>query len=171
MMNQEKALSKILVAGMGNVLRGDDGFGVEVVKTLQAESLPKSVDVIEVGIAGMSLVQKLLEGYDVLIIVDTARRGGSPGTIYVIEPEVAKVSLDTLNMKLLNYLADGHYVEPSKVLALASGLGILPKKVLIVGCEPAIQEEFNIGLTEAVREAANRAIALVLDLVSKESKV
>lgn len=166
--NLGKALSKILVAGMGNVLRGDDGFGVEVVNKLLAESLPKSVDVIEVGIAGLSLVQKLLEGYDVVIIVDTARRGGSPGTIYVMEPEVPKISLDTLDMKILNYLADGHYVEPSKVLALASGLGVLPKKVWIVGCEPAIQEEFNIGLTDNVREAAKKAITIVLDLVTQE---
>ncbi len=155
---------------MGNVLRGDDGFGVEVVKKLSSENLPEGVEVIDVGIAGLSLVQKLLEGYDALVIVDTARRGGSPGTLYVIEPEVPKVSLSTLDMKLLNYLADGHYVEPSKVLALASGLGILPNKVLIVGCEPAVQDEFNLGLSNPVMEAATKATRIVLDLVLKNRR-
>ncbi|MDV3244104.1 MAG: hydrogenase maturation protease [Nitrososphaerales archaeon] len=162
------SVSKILVAGMGNVLRGDDGFGVEVAKKLAEEKLPEGVDVMEAGIAGISLVQKLFDVYDVLVILDTMKRGGSPGSIYVVEPEIPKVGLDTLDMKLVNYLADAHYVEPSKVLTLAKGLGVLPKKVLIVGCEPSMQEKLNIGLTAPVKEAADKAVGIVLDLLRQE---
>jgi hydrogenase maturation protease len=169
-MNQDKPSRRILVAGMGNVLRGDDGFGVELLKRLLTETLPNGVELIEVGIAGLTLVQRLQEHYQVLILVDAVRRGGKPGTIYVLEPEIPKVSLDKLDIGLINYLADAHYVEPTKVLALASGLGILPKKVLIVGCEPAIQEEFQIGLSPAVREAVERGVGIATDLVTQESK-
>lgn len=164
---KESFLGKILIAGMGNVLRGDDGFGVEVVKKIREENLPNNVEVIEVGIAGLTLVQELMDRYDVLILVDATKRGGSPGMTYVIEPDVPEMTLDSLDMKLLNYLADGHYVEPSKVLRLARGLGILPKKVFIVGCEPAVHEEFYIGLTESVGQAVKKAVRIVLDLVAK----
>lgn len=161
-------MTRILVAGTGNLLRGDDGFGVEVARKLGARKLPKGVDLIEVGIGGMSLVQKLFEAYDALLIIDAMKRGGPPGTVYVVEPDISEVTPAMMDVKLVNYLADAHYVEPTKVLVFAKGLGILPRKVRIVGCEPSTQEELNMGLSQPVKEAAEKAVGLVLDLIGQE---
>ena len=84
---------KVLVAGVGNILRGDDGFGVAVVERLLTRgSLPSGVDVIETGIGGMSIVQQLMEGFRALIVVDAVDRGEKPGTVFVLEPEVPDAS-------------------------------------------------------------------------------
>ena len=84
---------RILVAGVGNVLHGDDGFGVEVAKQLiKRTDLPESVKVIETGIGGMSLVQELMYGYDALAIVDAYKNNRAPGDVYLLEPVLPDLS-------------------------------------------------------------------------------
>lgn len=157
---------RILVAGVGNVLRRDDGFGVETAQRLQrAGDLPEGVTVIETGIGGMSLVQQLLDGYDALIVLDAARRAGPPGTVYVLEAETP--SMDCLNEAFgQDLFADMHYAEPGRALMLAQALGSLPARVWIVGCEPADAEEIGIGLSGEVARGVERAVAEVRRLVS-----
>lgn len=152
---------KILVAGVGNVLRGDDGFGVAVVQNLvEAGKYGSEVTVFEAGIAGIALVQELMSGYDVLIIADTIHRGGNPGTIYVIEPEVPELDEKSSN-ELHQSLADAHYSDPSKVLILAKALNVLPAKVFLVGCEPAGYDDLGAELSPAVK----RAVQLTLEKI------
>jgi hydrogenase maturation protease len=156
---------RILIAGVGNVLRGDDGFGVEVAQALsRSGSLPKEVTVFEGGIAGIPLVQELMDGYDALIIADAIERGGAPGTIYVIEPDITDPSmLDPSSLHAS--LADAHYTEPSKVLVLAKALGVLPPQVFIVGCQPAGFDEFGAELSDAVKAAVQVAISRIESLI------
>lgn len=144
-------MTKVLVAGVGNVLRRDDGFGVEVARRLAARGgLLDGVRVLESGIAGISLVQELYEGYDALIIVDAVDRGGVPGTTYVLEPDVRRIETrDDLG---------GCSTDPAKALLLAKALGVLPRKVLIFGAQAATCDELGIGLTEPLEEAAERAV-------------
>lgn len=147
-------MAKILVVGVGNLLRRDDGFGVEVAKRLAARgNFPKGVKVVEVGIAGISLVQELFDGYDALIIVDAVEQGGAPGTTYLLEPKVPKV--DSHSQKELA----GCSTEPSKALILAKALGVLPKKVLVVGAQPEAVDELRTGLSEPVEAAAEEIVA------------
>ena len=156
---------RILIAGVGNVLRGDDGFGVEVAQSLARRGvLPEGVTVFEAGIAGIPLVQELMDGYDALIIADTVERGGAPGTVYVIEPDIADPTL--LDPAAFHSsLADAHYTEPSKVLTLARALGVLPSKVFLVGCQPAGYDELGAELSEAVGEAVEVAVGRIESLV------
>ncbi len=84
----------ILVAGIGNIFLGDDGFGVEVIRRLSSREFPAEVRVEDFGIRGYDLAYALLDGPDVTILVDAAARGGAPGTIYVIEPDVTGHSCD-----------------------------------------------------------------------------
>ena len=80
---------RVLVAGIGNVLHGDDGFGVAVAQRLaQRPDLPPNVKVVETGIGGISLVQELFDGYDVLLMVDAVDRRGAPGQIFLLETQV-----------------------------------------------------------------------------------
>ena len=145
-------MKRILIAGMGNVLRGDDGFGIRVVQRLMRMDLPAGVEVYEAGGAGIALAQKLMDGFDVCILVDATLRGEPPGTLCCIEPQVF-AELRTIGM---------HEQEPSKVLALAKALGALPPKVLLVGCEPLEVEDLREELSSPVAAAVEPAVQRIL---------
>jgi hydrogenase maturation protease len=146
---------RVLVAGVGNIFLGDDGFGVEVARRLAAEQLPDGVEVADFGIRGVHLAYQLLEGYDLTILVDASPRGGEPGSVYVIEPTPSDRR---------DALVDAHGMQPDSVLGLLEALGGRPGRVLVVGCEPAEVEE-RIGLSEPVAGAVGEAVRVVHELV------
>ncbi|MGI8735276.1 MAG: hydrogenase maturation protease [Pyrinomonadaceae bacterium] len=157
---------KILIAGVGNELRGDDGFGVAVAQNLlETNKYGSEVTVFEAGIAGIALVQELMSGYDLLIIADTIHRGGLPGTIYVIEPQVPELDEKSSN-ELHQSLADAHYSDPSKVLILAKALKVLPPKVFLIGCEPAGYDELGADLSPQVQRAVQVTLEKIESLIS-----
>ncbi len=160
-------MTRVLVAGMGNVLRGDDGFGVEVARKL-AESgmMSPGIMLVEVGIGGIHLVQELMAGYDALIVIDAAERGSAPGTVYVLEAEVPDLTCWSED-KRGDFLADMHYTTPTKALILARALDVLPPAVFIVGCQPAAVDDIGIGLSELVERAVRRAAREVEALAEK----
>jgi hydrogenase maturation protease len=150
----------ILVAGIGNVLLADDGFGVEVARLLAQRELPAGVKVADFGIRGMDLAYELQEDYDAALLLDAVPRGEAPGTLYVIEPD-----LDEQEGGL-----DPHGMDPVRVLALARVLGSLPPRILVVGCEPAVvmeldDETLTMELSEPVRAATGTAVELVESLL------
>lgn len=146
-------MTRILVAGMGNVLRHDDGVGVAVARQLMAATdLPSNVNVIEVGIGGIHLVQELMDGYDALVIIDAIDRGSLPGSVHVLAAEVDDLS-SWSDIARNDFLADMHYTTPSKALILARALGVLPAQSFIAGCQPGETEAMGIGLTAAVERA------------------
>lgn len=148
-----------LVAGFGNVLRGDDGFGVEVVRRLQDEAAggtPDGTVYLEVGTGGIALAQALLSPVDRLVIVDAMHRGGAPGTLYVLEVE----SVDALRS------VDMHMAVPSQALGLAQVLGALPREIFMVGCEPAAVDELTMELSDVVHGAVEEAVVEVCRLIT-----
>ena len=148
-------MMRIVVAGVGNVLRGDDGFGPAVAGRLH--DLPEGVEVVETGIGGIALLQELLAGCWGLVVVDAVDRDAPPGTVFVLEPDV-----DTAGA----HVPDVHLADPSRVLAMAKGLGVLPDKVLIVGCQPAGMDELGEGLSPAVERAVGVAVERVGAIVA-----
>jgi hydrogenase maturation protease len=159
-------MARVLVAGVGNVLRGDDGFGVRAAQALAADPrLPEGVKVIETGIGGMSLVQELMDPYDALILLDACDRGGTPGRVFVLEPELP--DLDGLSPgERRDWFADTHYATPLRALSLAAATAQLPPLLRIVGCQPADADRFDLGLDPAVEAALPEAIERVLALVA-----
>jgi hydrogenase maturation protease len=158
---------RVLIAGIGNVFLGDDGFGVEVVKRLAGRELPEGVEVKDFGIRGMDLAYALQDGYELVVFVDATPRGGEPGTVYLIEPEVeddGEVTLDT------------HGMDPVKVIKLSRALGAPPTRTLVVGCEPRVvlggedYDEMLMELSEPVRVAVDEAVKLVESLVEEISE-
>jgi len=149
---------KVLVAGIGNIFLGDDGFGVEVAQRLAGQPATAGVRVVDFGIRGLHLAYELLDGYETAILVDATPRGRPPGTLYVIEPEAETVA-DSQPF-------DAHSLNPEAVLATMKTLGGRVDRVLVVGCEPATVEE-GIGLSAPVAEAVERAIGLVHELVAE----
>jgi hydrogenase maturation protease len=149
---------RVLVAGVGNVFLGDDGFGVEVVRRLAGRSLPGWVRVADYGIRGMHLAHDLAGAeYELTILVDATSRGDRPGTVYVIE-------LDTAAAGAAPAL-DAHGMQPDVVLGLVRLLGADPGRVVLVGCEPAGLED-GMALSPAVTAAVGTAIDAVLELVA-----
>jgi hydrogenase maturation protease len=158
----EPSAPSVLIAGIGNVFLGDDGFGVEVARRLAQRELPAGVKVADFGIRGMDLAYELQEDYDVAILVDAVPRGGEPGTLYVIEPDPAQAE----------GMLDAHSMDPVRVLGLAKVLGSLPPRVLVVGCEPAVlmtqdDEELRVELSPAVRAATLEAVGLVESVLAE----
>jgi hydrogenase maturation protease len=170
-------MTKILVAGVGNVFLSDDGFGVEVVRVLRG-TLPAGVEVVDIGIRGMHLAYQLLDGYDVLVIVDAVQRGGEPGALHVLEHDLdAPGAASTGGPASDPPALDAHGMDPAAVLTLLDGLagsmGVERPvgRVLVVGCEPAVVGD-GIGLSPpvaaAVEPAARAVTALVTELVARD---
>jgi hydrogenase maturation protease len=152
---------RILIAGIGNIFLGDDAFGVEVAQRMARRTLPEGVRVVDFGIRSFDLAYAILDEPDATILVDATTRGGQPGTLYLIEPE-----LDALGEPQEAAL-EGHSLNPVKVLQLVQTLGGQPKNLLLVGCEPAVleTEDGRIELSSAVEASVDDAIALIESLV------
>jgi hydrogenase maturation protease len=158
---------RILVAGIGNIFLGDDGFGVEVARRLAGRELPEGVEVVDFGIRGLDLAYALQGEYELVVFVDATPRGQEPGTVYLIEPEIeedGEVSLDT------------HGMDPVKVIKLSRALGARPTRTLVVGCEPQVvvsgedYDDMLMELSEPVRAAVGEAVRLVESLVEESNK-
>lgn len=151
----------ILVAGVGNLFLGDDGFGPEVVRRLATGEVPAGVRVVDYGIRGMHLAYDLLDGWDALVLVDAmplsdpAAEG--PGELRVLE-----VGADDLGHGAF----DAHGMDPVAVLANLESLGGQLPRTFVVGCQPSDLSE-RIGLSAPVREAVDRAVALVDGLLDE----
>jgi hydrogenase maturation protease len=145
----------ILVAGVGNIFLGDDAFGSEVARKLAARPQAPRVVVVDYGIRGLDLVYALLDPYDAVIVVDAMPRGGTPGTLYVLEPELPDADGAAL---------DTHEMNPLRVLALARALGAKLRHVRIVGCEPESLDEMT--MSAAVSAAVDEAVLMIESLTN-----
>lgn len=158
---------RAIVACFGNVLRGDDGVGSAVASALMAEPLPAGVEVLDVGIGGIHLVQRLLEGVDALLVVDAVDLGRPPGTVVVQRPDVADVTTLPVSRRR-DELADMHLATPDRALMVARGLGVLPDRTLIVGLQTTDTEEPRRGLSEVARGAVPVVVAEVRRLLTSD---
>ncbi|GAC1346064.1 MAG: hypothetical protein NVSMB27_09060 [Ktedonobacteraceae bacterium] len=163
---------RILIACIGNIFMGDDGFGVEVARKLMSKQYPEGVRVVDFGIRGIELAYTLLDDYDALVLVDAIPRGGSPGTLYLIEPDLSNMSPEK-GVEAGRAALDAHSMDPVKVLAFARTLGAQPIQTLLVGCEPAVfgdgedYAEMQMGLSDPVQAAVDEAVKMIDSLVEK----
>jgi hydrogenase maturation protease len=158
----------ILVAGIGNIFLGDDAFGSEVARRLLLKHWPACVRVEDFGIRGFDLTFALMEGHDVVILVDATPRGGLPGTLYTIEPDLSE----------LDSLAPGaatielHAMNPLNVLRAAKSMGAEFRRVILIGCEPSPENmdpdgPGYMGLSDPVRSAVDEAVRVVEKMVAQ----
>jgi hydrogenase maturation protease len=162
---------RVLIAGVGNIFLGDDGFGVEVARRLASEDLPAWAHVVDYGIRGMHLAYDLANGYESAILVDATARGGEPGTIYVIEPDLAGppgVAADSVaedENLVATPLFNAHGMQPDVVFGMLGMLDAGNRHVLVVGCEPA-GIDYGMGLSAPVAAAVDEAVRVVCDLIA-----
>lgn len=156
---------RVLVAGVGNVLKGDDGFGVRALELLKSKGdLPANVTTIETGIGGIHLVQELGQGYDALILLDAMDRGGAPGELYLVEPILPDIG-GMSERERRDFFADVHYATPVRAMSLAREIGVLPRIVRIIGCQPLDAETFGQGLSQPVKVALGASLEMVRKLL------
>jgi hydrogenase maturation protease len=156
---------RVLVAGVGNDLRQDDGFGIAVVRRFSESGVPEGVEVFESGIAGIRMVQELMDGYEALVIVDATDREEEPGTVYLLEVEVPDPEELTEESRQ-EFLADTHLTVPSKALTLARALNVLPPRVYILGCQPK-EQGLGMSLSEPVERGVVEAVGRLQELTSR----
>ena len=151
-------MTRTLVAGVGDIFLGDDGFGCEVIRRLAGRELPDGVTARDFGIGGIHLAYELLDAWDRLVLIDALPRGEPPGTLSVLRPDAIPAS---------GALPDAHGMHPLAVFDYLATIGGQPVPTLIVGCEPATTEE-AMGLSPAVEAAVDPAVELVLDLLTDD---
>jgi hydrogenase maturation protease len=155
-------MAGILIAGIGNIFLGDDGFGCEVAARLARRIWAGDVHVMDFGIRGLDLAYALSRGIGTAILVDAVPRGGKPGTVYIIEPDLC----EPVTPGDSGYL-DAHAMDPVKVIAWARSMSDSVGRILIVGCEPSTfgPDEGQMGLSEPVAAAVDEAVNAVEQLV------
>lgn len=154
---------KILIACVGNIFLGDDAFGVEMAKRLAQRPLPEGVSVVDFGIRSYDLAYALMQDWDLVLLVDALARGGKPGTLYTLEPELPPNAEGSPSL-------DAHAMNPVSVLHLVSALGGKVAHLLVVGCEPETIEPDYDGATElsaAVNAALPAAVQMIEDLITR----
>jgi hydrogenase maturation protease len=163
---------RLLVAGIGNIFLGDDGFGCALAQRAQGR-YPPDVTVIDFGIRGMELAYTLLDGgYSALILLDAVPRGGSPGTLYVLEPTLPAAD-HAAGLSAGRLALEAHSMDPVRVLAFARALGAPLMPTLLLGCEPTPLpaeedgESLQMGLSTPVEAALPEALGLLDRLVDQ----
>jgi hydrogenase maturation protease len=154
---------RLLIAGVGNIFLGDDGFGVEVVRLLRHQSWPEEVVISDFGIRGFDLALAFLEPWECVILADAYAHGANPGDLCVIEPDLEGDVAGGEGLCL-----DGHSLHPLAVFHLVRQMGGPLPPIRLVGCEPGnISEEAGIGLSEQVKPALGKAVTIIEQLVQE----
>lgn len=147
-------MKKILIAGIGSVLLGDDGIGPYVTRTLEANYVfDEGIEIEDLGTPALDLIDHVA-GLDALIVVDAVKNGEAPGTITLYrKPELTR---HTPVVRM-----DPHSPALSDALWAAEFFGNAPKEVLLVGVGGASYEG-GASLSQEVKAAVEPAIREVL---------
>ena len=155
-------MPRILVCGVGNKLKGDDGLGPHIAEQLENHVMPVGVDVVDYGISGFKCALKL-EGYQKVVFVDAISLPGSkPGRLHRL-----KITKDRLmhSPRLSDFNMSMHETDLERIMATAAVLNIYPEEVVIIGCEP---QDTAVGL--GFSKPVQKAVPGVIDLVLQELK-
>jgi hydrogenase maturation protease len=145
-----------VILGIGNILLKDDGIGIHVVKKLEDEGLPSTIEVVDGGTSTLDTLNYFLE-YEKIIVIDSLKAGYEPGTIYKIKPE------DIKNYKRENLSI--HDVQILDVVKIAEMYDKHPD-VTIFGIEPK-EITFDTEMTDCMK----RKVPEIINLIKKELNV
>jgi hydrogenase maturation protease len=155
-------MKRVLVAGVGNIFLSDDAFGCEVVRQMAGRPVPDGVEIADFGVRGVHLAYQLLDGYDLLVLIDAAPRERAPGTVSLLEVQLDQIeAADGESAPLV----DAHGMEPGSILAMLASLGGQVARVLVVACEPESVDE-GIGLSAVVQAAVPHAVEVVEQVIT-----
>ena len=148
----------ILVLGLGNPLRGDDGVGPRAVLEFGGRDLGVGVKVVDVGTGGLDLLW-VLEGWEHVVIVDAAHVGREPGQFARFTPEQVRLARTASSFSL-------HHAGLSEILALADVLDHPLPEIVIFGVQPA-EIGWRDGLSPAVEAALPDLVEAVIEAIEE----
>jgi hydrogenase maturation protease len=162
---QQRSKARVLIAGIGNIFLGDDGFGIEVARHLADSKLPDEVRVVDFGIRGLDLAYALQDGYEATILIDAFPHGKAPGTVSVVEPNLNGLESGQEQGGFI----EPHGMNPMNVLRMAKAMQAPLNHILLVGCEPAYLggEDGHMGLSEPVQAGVSEAVKATQSLVER----
>ena len=145
--------ASVLVLGIGNILRRDEGVGVRVIEALRDEDVPEDVELFDGGTFGAELIDVIADRAGV-IVIDAIEHEGTPGSVFRFSGDDlaahASASLSVHEIGLLD------------TLRMAKQLGCPPKEVLVLGVVP---EDIGPGLelTPTVAKQVPKIVQRVLE--------
>jgi hydrogenase maturation protease len=152
-------MKKILIAGVGNRLMGDDGFGPRVIDVLSNYYLPEYVELRDIGTAGITIATDLSD-YDVVVFLDAMNLDGYPGKIVKSAVKVEE-GIDDISDLAKTTL---HEVGLEGLLRFSKSIGTLPSEIILIGCNPK-KITVSLDLSSEVEEATKIAADMVMDLL------
>lgn len=155
--NAMKQKNKLLVLGIGNLLKKDDGIGVHVIQYLQDNNIhmPDNVDLLDGGIAGFDLIQHMMH-YDRIIIIDALKIQDKPGSIYKFNAKHLIVKSPNVSL---------HELGIAEVLELLKIKGASPE-VEVIGVVPEDIDSLDMTLSPSIEESIPKVVDLILDSVT-----
>lgn len=154
-MPEEPLVARLLVCGLGNRLKRDDGLGPCVIAALAQRDLPKGVSLEDFGTWGFRAAL-MIGDYDKVIVVDAIQAGSSPGQVY-------RIVLEDRSYKPKLFALSPHESDLEQILAMATSIGRGPQEIVIIGCEP---QDLSWGLEMSAEVQA--AMAKVIEQVLTE---
>jgi hydrogenase maturation protease len=151
----------MLVLGIGNTLRSDDGAGVRIIEILQSHAsgeTPEEIVFLDGGTLGLSLLPQI-ENASALIAADAAETGSAPGTVHVFEGEAMDAQLGGKKRTV-------HEVALADLLTAAALTGHLPARRALVTVQPA-STAWGLELTAPVSAAIPAACEAVLSVIGR----
>ena len=163
--SKDSSTKKVLIAGVGNRLMSDDGFGPRVIDLLSSAPLPENVEARDIGTAGLTIATDLSE-YDLVVFLDSVNIDGKPGQMYTSDIVVEEGAEDIAELSRFTL----HEVGLEGLLKFAKAIGTLPPKVILIGCKPKAfgpSLELSPEVEDALHRAAEMALATVKDFFSR----
>ena len=146
---------KIVIIGIGNMLRSDDGLGFHIIKELQKYNLPPDVKLVERDVLDFQILNVMKNARKV-IFVDVVQNNGKPGEIYYLD--LTQINTENAeDLRILNI----HNLGLEKFLLFCKIMRVSPPRILLIGCEPK-NLEMGLELSKEVREAIPKIIKLIL---------
>jgi len=150
-------LPKVVIIGVGNLLMKDEGIGIHAIQALEEMGLPPDIKIVDGG-TSPDLISYTRAG-DKMIIIDCAKAGGEPGSVYRFKPEDLAAEKQEL--------ASAHQMGVVENLNLMSFTGNKPKDVVIIGVEPA-EIDWGMELSPLLRQRLPKVIEVVMKEIKGE---
>lgn len=148
---------RVVVIGVGNLLLKDEGIGIHTVKALQEINLPRDIAIIDGGTAPDLIAYT--EAGDKLIIIDAAKAGGEPGTIYRFQPkDLSEETGGAISM---------HELGVEQNLRLMSLMGNEPGEIVIIGIEPG-EIDWGTELSPELQHKVPEIVRVVLKEIGRD---
>jgi len=163
-MTDEGIHARILVLGIGNILWADEGFGVRVLEALHRDhAFPENVTLLDGGTQGLYLLPYLEEA-DGVVIIDAVDYGLAPGTLHILTDDEVPAVLATRKVSL-------HQTGFQEILGLLALRGHTPSRIVLVGVQPELLDDYGGALTATVAAQVEAAAARVIKVLRADFNV